>query len=37
MDNSTSTMLGLTVFIVCFALVVDHLTREDPKHKGAPK
>lgn len=37
MDNFTLTMLGLTVFIVIFGLVVDRLTREDPKHKGSSK
>ena len=34
MDNFTLTMLGLTVFMVIFGLVVDRLTREDPKQKG---
>jgi hypothetical protein len=37
MDNFTLTMLGLTVFIVLFALVVDRLTREDRPQKEKPK
>ena len=37
MDNSTLTMLGLTIFILIFGLTVDRLTREGPKHKGPPK
>jgi hypothetical protein len=36
-ENFTLTMLGLTIFILIFGLAVDRLTREDPKHKGAPK
>ena len=37
MDNFTLTMLSLTVFIVIVALVVDHLTREDRRHKDQSK
>lgn len=37
MDNYTLTMLSTLVFLVIFVLVVNRLTREEPKQKDKAK